>query len=68
MTGHAPVSDRRIDRLLREVEARGRVRWQPRAGRYAPVVDPTADMAAQADAETVASRLTTLRTRYCQRT
>ena len=65
MNGARPHARRdRVLQLLRAEEARGRVRWCARWGRYEPVPRSAADADARADAETVASLATLLRRRY----
>ena len=65
MSGARPPSRRdRVLQLLHAEEARGRVRWYDRRGRYEAVPRADADADARADAETVAALATLLRQRY----
>ena len=57
-------ANRRVRDLLRDAEARGRVRRWPASGRYVPVADRPLDVGERGDVETVAALLTGLRARY----
>ena len=64
MDRSALTADSRVRHVLRDAEARVRVRWQAMAGRYIPVAERTLDAVARAGHETVAALLTGPRARY----